>query len=83
MNDRFSIRIEKDLPFYFEIKNFGCQTKFFVLNSIITDSGFGWVERTRRFNLGSTQTQTRSQKLAVTVRKAVGLKAVVNCYLLF
>jgi hypothetical protein len=64
MNDRFLMRIEKDLPFYFEMKNFVWQPNFFVSKSIITDSGFGWVDRTRRFNLCSTQTKTRSQKLA-------------------
>lgn len=42
----FGLGIEKDLPLYFENKKFGCQTKFFVPNSIITDSGFGWVDRT-------------------------------------
>jgi len=49
------MRIEKDLHFYFEIKNFGCETKFFVPKPIITDYGVGWVDRTRRFNLSSTQ----------------------------
>jgi len=40
---------------YFENKKFGCQTKFFVPNYIITDSGFGWVDRTRGCELTSTQ----------------------------
>jgi len=47
--------MEKDLRLYFENKKFGCQTKFFVPNYIITDSGIGWVDRTRRFELSSTQ----------------------------
>ncbi|MEG4808392.1 hypothetical protein QUA79_12930 [Microcoleus sp. F8-D1] len=55
MNDRFWIRIEKDLPLYFENKKFGCQTKFFLPNSIITDSGFGWVDRIRGCEVTSTQ----------------------------
>jgi len=41
------MKIEKDLHFYCEIKNFGCKTKFFVSDSIITDCGVGWVDRTR------------------------------------
>ena len=49
------MRIEKDLRFNCEIKNFGCETKFFVPKPIITDYGVGWVDRTRRFNLSSTQ----------------------------
>jgi hypothetical protein len=40
---------------YFENKKFGCQTKFFVPKSIITDAGFGWVDRTRGCELTSTQ----------------------------
>lgn len=55
MNDRFSIGIEKDLRFYLEIKSFSCETKFFVPKPIITDYGVGWADRTRRFNLSSTQ----------------------------
>jgi len=55
MNDRFWMRIEKDLRFYFEIKSFSCETKIFVPKPIITDYGVGWVDRTRRFNLSSTQ----------------------------
>jgi hypothetical protein len=49
------MRIEKDLRFYFEIKSFSCETKIFVPKPIITDYGVGWVDRTRRFNLSSTQ----------------------------
>ena len=55
MKDRCWIRIEKDLLRYFENKKFGCQTKFFIPKSIITDSGCGWVDRTRGFDLCSTQ----------------------------
>jgi hypothetical protein len=55
MNDRFWMTIEKDLRFNCEIKNFGCETKFFVSESIITDYGVGWVDRTKQFNLSSTQ----------------------------
>ncbi|MEG4572103.1 hypothetical protein QUA56_05160 [Microcoleus sp. N3A4] len=51
----FGLGLKKKLPFCLENKKFGCQTKFFVPNSIITDSGFGWVDRTRGFELTSTQ----------------------------